>query len=189
MLVYPRVSSACRRANALSARGAIIMSFFGSLFATLTLLWEWKLSGPILALPFATFLLIAALALHVLKMPGPGYELSKAAKKAVVWSSIAEGVGFFLVSQVLLNIHRLDLLLPGMALVVGLHFLPIAHASRFSGYFVLGIALIVAAAAGALIGPGGGQLAGFAAALALSIASIAAIRRDLKSKQASGAVS
>ena len=39
--------------------------------------------------------------------------------------------GLLLAFNIVINLHRPDLLLPSMALVVGLHFLPIAFAAGF----------------------------------------------------------
>ncbi len=101
-----------------------------------------------------------------------------------MWSSIGEGMGLFLVSNIVINLHRPGLLLPSMALVVGLHFLPIARAAGFRPFYVLGSALILAALVGFLAGaPTGGELAGFMAAGALWLASVLAIRRDLAAKE------
>ncbi len=100
-----------------------------------------------------------------------------------MWSSIGEGLGLFLAGNIVMNLHRPDLLLPAMALVVGLHFLPIAQAARFRPFFLLGGALIVAALAGfALAAPLGGSLAGFSAAAALWLAAAMAVRRDHRAK-------
>ena len=100
-----------------------------------------------------------------------------------MWSSIGEGIGLFIASNIVINLHRPDLLLPSMALVVGLHFLPIAHAARFRPFYVLGSALIIAALAGFLAGaPTGGEMAGFMAAGALWLASVMAILRDRAAK-------
>ncbi|GAN91158.1 hypothetical protein Gbfr_025_018 [Gluconobacter frateurii M-2] len=66
-----------------------------------------------------------------------------------------------------------------MALVVGLHFLPIAFAAGFRPFYVLGAALIVAATVGFAVGASmGGKIAGLMAAGALWLASGIAIRRD-----------
>ena len=70
-----------------------------------------------------------------------------------------------------------------MALVVGLHFLPIAFAARFGPFYALATALIIAAIAGFIIGtPMGGAVAGFMAAGALWLASGMAVRRDWLAK-------
>ena len=100
-----------------------------------------------------------------------------------MWSSIGEGIGLFLASNIFINLHRPDLLLPSMALVVGLHFLPIAFAAGFRPFYVLGTAVIVAATAGFIVGaPTGGEVAGLTAAGALWLASGIAVRRDWLAK-------
>ena len=48
-----------------------------------------------------------------------------------MWSSIGEGVGLFAAAQLTISLGHRELLLPAMALVVGLHFLPIALAVPF----------------------------------------------------------
>jgi hypothetical protein len=103
-----------------------------------------------------------------------------------MWSSIGEGIGLFLVTNIVINLHYPQLLLPSMAIVVGLHFLPIAYAEKFQPFYVLGFALILSAILGFVIeAPVGGELAGLMAACSLWLASMIAIGRDLKAKQAS----
>jgi len=168
----------------MGAWGALIMSFFGALFASLTLYWQWHVSGIALALPFSGFVLIGLAAGYVIRSPGAGIEPSPAENRAIMWSSIGEGVGLFLASNIVLNLQRPDLLLPSMALVVGLHFLPIAYAGGFRPFYALGTALIVAAVAGFVVGAAtGGAIAGFMAAGALWVASAIAVRRDWSAKR------
>jgi hypothetical protein len=159
--------------------GAIIMGFFGAVFAAVTLAWQYHVAGFALAVPFVVFAGIALAAAYLLRLPGTGVEPSERAGRVIMWSSIGEGVGLFIVANVVQNLHRPELLLPAMVLVVGLHFLPIAAAAPFRPFYVLGGALILAAIAGVLVAPPlGGVIAGFAAAAALWIASLLAIRRD-----------
>lgn len=173
----------------MSAWGALIMSFFGAVFVALTMSWQLQISGPLLALPFLGFALIALAAVLVIRLPGAGVTLPEKAEKAIMWATIGEGVGLFLAANFAINLHRQDLLLPAMALVVGLHFVPIAIAAAFRPFLALGGALILAAVAGFLIGaPAGGEVAGFAAALALWVASILAVVRDRRAKLSSGPV-
>ena len=170
----------------MGARGAVIMGFFGAVFAALTMHLQWRVLGLMLALPFVVFLAIAAAALHTMRLKGNGVVLSESTKKALMWSSIGEGIGIFLASNVVANLHRDDLLLPAIALVVGLHFLPIARAASFRPFYVLGAVLLASAIIGFLVGaPVGGEIAGIAAALSLWLASLAAIRRDWQEKRAS----
>jgi hypothetical protein len=159
------------------------MSFFGAVFASLTLYWQWHLNGAALALPFLGFVLIGLAASYVIRSPGEGIEPSPKEERAIMWSSIGEGVGLFLASNIVFNLHRPDLLLPSMALVVGLHFLPIAFAASFRPFYVLGTVLVLVAIAGFVLrAPTGGEIAGFMAAGALWLASAIAVRRDWSAK-------
>jgi hypothetical protein len=167
----------------MGAWGAIIMGFFGSLFAALTLSFQYHVAGAALAVPFVVFVAIGLAAAYVLRLPGPGIEPSERAGRVIMWSSIGEGIGLFVAANLVMNLHRPELLLPAMALVVGLHFLPIAYAAPFQPFYVLGGALIVAAIAGALVAaPIGGAVAGLAAAGALWLAALTAVRRDYRAR-------
>jgi hypothetical protein len=166
------------------AWGALIMSFFGAVFVALTLYWQWHLSGITLALPFLGFVLIGLAASYVIRAPGKGIKPSPKEERAIMWSSIGEGIGLFLAANIVVNKHRPDLLLPSMALVVGLHFLPIAFAAGFRPFYVLGTALIFAAIMGFIVeAPAGGKVAGLMAAGALWLASGIAVRRDWLAKR------
>jgi len=170
----------------MGAWGAIIMGFFGSVFAALTLALQFHLGGAVLAAPFVLFIGIALAAAQTLRSPGRGIEPSPRAGKAIMWASIGEGVGLFVAANLVQNLHRPDLLLPAMALVVGLHFLPIAYAAPFRPFYALGAALILAAIAGCVVAaPLGGAVAGLAAASALWIAASVAIGRDRRTRRAS----
>ncbi len=132
-----------------------------------------------LVLPFLGFVLIGIAAHHVIRTPGGSIKPSPREERAIMWSSIGEGVGLFLAANIVMNLHRPDLLLPSMALVVGLHFLPIAFAAGFRPFHGLGTALVVAAIMGFVMkAPTGGAVAGFMAAGALWLASALALRRD-----------
>jgi hypothetical protein len=166
------------------AWGGLIMGFFGAVFAALTMHWQWNISGETLAAPFVVFAAIGVSAVICIRLPGQGFTLSRRAEKAIMWSSIAEGIGLFVGSQFVLNLHRPELLLPVMALIVGLHFLPIALVSAYDGYYVLGGALVFSGVIGCIIsGPSGGELAGVAATVALWIAAILAVHRDWRAKR------
>jgi hypothetical protein len=166
----------------MGAWGAIIMGFFGSLFATLTLAFQFGWTGIWLGLPYAMFVAIALAAIIVIRRPGEGVSPSPRAEKVIMWSSIGEGIGLFLCSFVINFGHR-ELLLPAMALVVGLHFLPMAHFISFRPFYVLGLALLVAAALGFGIGHQiGGTVSGSAGAAALWVAALMAAYRDMKAK-------
>ena len=162
------------------------MSFFGAVFAGLTMYWQWDTSGVALATPFLVFAAIGLAAAYVIRLPGSGFAPSEKTERAIMWSSIAEGVGLFLAGNIVMNLHRPELLLPAMALIVGLHFLPIAHAASFRALYVLAAALVVSAVIGFILGaPAGGTVAGFMAAIGLWVAAMLAVRRDWLTKRGS----
>jgi hypothetical protein len=170
----------------MGAWGAIIMSFFGALFAALTLGFQFHWTGLKLGLPFALFAIIALAAALVIRRPGEGISPSKQAERVIMWSSIGEGVGLFLAANLVINLGHREMLLPAMAVVVGLHFLPMAYAIPFRPFYGLGFALLAAAAAGFALGaPTGGAVSGFAGAIALWVAALLAVRRDMKAKSIS----
>ena len=55
----------------------------------------------------------------------PAAEQKRLAR-VFMWSSIGEGIGIFIVINVLVNLGMADRFMAGIALVVGLHFIPIA---------------------------------------------------------------
>jgi hypothetical protein len=169
----------------MGAAGAIIMSFFGAVFAAITLATQWGLAGGWLALPFALFLLIALAAWRTARAQGGAMPLPPGADKVIGWSSTAEGVGIFLAANLVINLHHPEWLLPAMALVVGLHFIPIAVAIPFRPFLALAAVLLVVAAAGFLLhAPLGPELAGFGAAAALWSAAAMAVRRQARWREA-----
>jgi len=165
------------------AWGVVVMSFFGAVFAALTIYWQWHVSSGTLALPFVVFAIVGLVAAHVIRLPGTGIIPTAKTQRALIWSSMAEGGGMFVASNLVINLHRPDLLLPAMALVVGMHFLPIALAASFRPFYILGVALILSAIIGFIVGaPTGGAIAGFMAGAGLWIAAILAVSRDWRAK-------
>lgn len=169
----------------MGAVGAIIMAFFGSVFAAMTLALPLALRGPVLFAPFVVAAAIIAGAVIILRRPGPRSSLTPIQGRVIMWSSIAEGVGIFLAINVVVNLGHPEWQLPAIALIVGLHFIPIARATRLPAFRALAIALIVAAFAGILLlPPTGPVVAGSVAALALWWAAILAVRRDARAQRA-----
>ena len=170
----------------MGAWGAIIMSFFGALFAALTLAFELHWRGVMLGLPYIMFVAIGLAACLALRLPGDGIAPSKQAEKVIRWSSIAEGVGLFVAAQTTISLGHREMLLPAMALVVGLHFLPMARAIPFRPFYMLGVALLAASAAGfAIGGTTGAEVAGFSGAIALWLAAILAVGREREARATS----
>lgn len=164
--------------------GGIIMGFFGAIFAALTMDWQWHVTGPLLMAPLLGSGVIALVAIHVIRLPGQGVIASERVGRVIVWSSVAEGIGVFLAANIVVNLNRPEWLLPAIALIVGLHFLPIAIAATFRPFYILGTTLIGSAIIGVVApAPAGGEIAGFSAAAGLYVAAILAVRRDRDAKR------
>ena len=167
----------------MGASGAVVMSFFGALFASLTLLLQFQRSGPKIALPFIVFGIVAIAALIVAKLPG-AFSKPEGSGRVIMWSSIGEGAALFVVNEILINSGRSDLIIPAMVVIVGLHFIPIAYLVPFRPLYVLAMTMVVAGVTGFLASqPSGGAIAGFVAAGALVTASIAGISREWSAKR------
>ncbi len=169
----------------MGASGAIIMSFFAAVFASMTLLLQLKCTGLELGIPFIGFAGIATAAMLAMRLPGDGFVRPEGSGRVMLWSSIGEGIGLFIVANLLANLGHRDVLLPAMALVVGLHFVPIAYWAPFRPLYNLAAVIILGGIVGLSMNqPTGGVIAGFTAAAALALASIAAIRRERLAKRA-----
>ena len=167
----------------MGASGAVVMSFFGASFASLTLLLQLQWTGLRLGLPFIGFAVIASAAMIVARLPGDGFKRPEKSGKVILWSSIGEGLGISLVNQTLMNLGHFDLIIPSTALIVGLHFIPIAYWAPFHQLYILAATIMVGGIVGLLVDqPAGGTVAGFTAATALLGASIAAVRREKLAK-------
>ena len=167
----------------MGASGAIVMSFFAAVFASTTLLLQLQWSGLDVGLPFIGFAAVAIAATLVIRLPGAGFVRPEGSGRVMMWSSMGEGVGLFVVANALANFGHQEMLLPAMALVVGLHFIPIAYWAPFRQLYVLAAVIILGGITGLLVDqPAGGMIAGFTAAAALALASIAAVRRERLAK-------
>jgi len=181
--LFPDVGLRSFRGHRMGASGAVVMSFFGAGFASLTLLLQLQWTGLKLGLPFIGFAVIAIAAMIVVRLPGDGFTRPEGSGKTMLWSSIGEGVGIFLVNELLISLGHSDLIVPAMALIVGLHFIPIAYWAPFHQLYILAATIILGGIVGLLIDqPAGGTVAGFTAAAALAGASIAAVRRERVAK-------
>jgi len=170
----------------MGAWGGIIMSFFGSVFATMTLALSFGWKGPILTVPFVAFVAIALAAALVIRGTGDGVSRSERAGRVIMWSSIGEGIGLFVAANLVVNLHHPELLLPAMALVVGLHFVPMAFGVPFRPFLILAVMLVSAAVIGGAVDqPLGSKVAGFTAAASLWVAALLAVRRDKVAKSGS----
>jgi len=74
----------------MGAWGAIIMSFFGAVFASTTLRFQFHRAGISFTSPFLIFAGIAGVAAWAIRQPGRGISTSERASRVIMWSSIAE---------------------------------------------------------------------------------------------------
>ncbi len=94
-----------------------------------------------------------------------------------IWSS-AEGVAIFLAANILINLHMAERLLPTMAIIVGLHFMPLARGIPARVYYWSGAALVLVGAMGWLLPPDDAPLAtGLLAAATLWGSALASAKR------------
>ena len=165
----------------MGSTGAVIMSFFGVIFCILGLGPEIGWTNPLFLIPFAIlgFIVMRVVALS---RRGSANLASASTDKVFMWATIGEGIGIVIVVNVLVNFGHRDLILPGIAAVVGLHFLPIAYVIPFRPFYAVAAGLLAAAAFGFLAGqPAGSEVAGVVAAVALWVASFTALSRESRS--------
>ena len=155
------------------------MSFFGGSFFAWAIVLTAGWRTPLLVIPVLIFLGFAAAAgLKLKRADGHLYAPSEHASKVMSWASAAEGVGIPVVALTLANTGHQAQVLPGIAAVVGLHFLPMAWALPFRPFYASAAFLLLAAVLGfSLQQPAGSIIAGAAAAFTLWTASFFALRR------------
>jgi hypothetical protein len=131
--------------------GRLIAQFIVCGFAAL---WAWygvsSLHGPawLAPLALAPSVLIPALALSRPRADGEDWKQAQRPFYIVV---ALEGIAIFALVNLAANLHRPDLIMPAIALVVGLHFLPLARIFRFPAYALTGLALCALAIGSAFI--------------------------------------
>jgi hypothetical protein len=98
--------------------------------------------------------------------------------RAVGIATAIEGVAIFLAANILFNLHMPTLLLPAIAIIVGLHFIPLARWIPVPLYYRTGAGLIAVGLAAALLPPDDRAIAtGVAAAVVLWASCILLVRR------------
>ncbi len=159
--------------------GALIMGFFGSGFFVAASVQQGGWRNPLIIAPALVFAGLALTAWRMIATAAPSaYSPSPAAEKVISRATMFEAIGVPVVAIGLANTGHAALVMPGVAAVVGLHFIPMGWAIPFRPFFGLAVAILVASGAGfALPQPTGSIVAGFIAALALWTASVLALRR------------
>ncbi len=135
--------------------GVIVLSVFAAVWAFLGL----HTSGQVLWVQVVPFALSLALTLAVLIIdrhaarPTPE-DRKRIGRTVMIWSFI-EGLAIFAGINVLANIGHNEWTLALIAVIVGLHFFPLAVGLRVPLYWLTGLGLIGVAAAGVVLVPSG----------------------------------
>ncbi|WP_052025191.1 hypothetical protein [Asticcacaulis sp. AC466] len=135
--------------------GVIVLSVFAAIWAFMGLHIAgqplWAQFAPLVA----SFMLILLAVTAGRNVPAPSPEERKRVGRTVmIWSAI-EGVAIFGGINVLVNMGHAEWEVAFIALIVGLHFFPLAIGLRAPLYWLTGLGLIGAAAAGVALMPFG----------------------------------
>ncbi|RUL75950.1 hypothetical protein EKH80_09500 [Dyella choica] len=156
------------------------MSIFGTIFMMVAVGLLTTSHSALLILPVLVLAAFLANLFRVRRSLSAIRQRTEQAGKVVMWSTIGEGVGIPVAINVVKNFGHPEWVLPAIALVVGLHFIPMAFAIPFKAFYALGAVLV----AGSIIGmmlpqPIGAALSGLIAGAGLWVASVLATRREL----------
>ena len=126
--------------------GIVILCVFAAIWGTAGLLVD-RMPVAWIALPVAVS---AALLLYSMRSSGgrvaPGAHVGRLVG---IWSGI-EGAAMFVAANVLISTHHQRALMPVFAVIVGVHFLPLARGIPLQVYYVTGGALIAVGLIGLL---------------------------------------
>lgn len=162
--------------------GAIVMSVFAAILGAVGIASKTGGFGWAILLPIV---ISAVLIWRGIERLGSDRAANAAQDKRVgrivMWASAAEGVGIFVVANVLMNAGLAARIVPGVAAIVGLHFVPMAYAIPFPRFYALAAVLLLVAAAGFSVGVGDAAVVGgVGAAIGLWAASALALGRSAK---------
>jgi hypothetical protein len=159
--------------------GALIMGFFGAGFFVTASVQEGGWRNPLIIAPVVVFAGLALTAWRMIAAAAPSaYSPSPAAAKVISRATMFEAIGVPVVAMGLANTGHGALVMPGVAAVVGLHFIPMGWAIPFRPFFGLAVVILAASCVGFVLPqPTGSMVAGFVSALALWTASVLALRR------------
>jgi len=133
--------------------GAIVLNVFAAIWCGLGLVF---LPAPLWLLPLpvvlSVTLILAAIRASRFVPPRTKEDESRVGRLIGIWSG-AEGVAFAIAFNVLRNIGLTDDIVPALAVIVGLHFIPLARGIPVPVYYLTAAGLVAAAAFGLLAPP------------------------------------
>ncbi len=137
--------------------GAILLSFFGSMWMLIALhghllLLVCSLLVPLLLVVRSAGLIRGSKRLSKREPPQTASEIvaENALQKRFTWIFAGEGIAIFLVVNVLANIGMSSLTVPAIGVIVGLHFLPLARVFRRPLYYWSGATQVLLCVGAAL---------------------------------------
>ena len=101
--------------------------------------------------PVISVILILVARARLKAEPEPSPDERKRIGKIVAWASGGEGLALFLAANVLINAGLSPYLATAFAVIVGLHFLPLAKVIPVPIYYVTALLLVLAGVAGLAI--------------------------------------
>jgi hypothetical protein len=156
--------------------GALIFAIFATAFFMAGLGPTVGPCSPILLLGFVLAAPVVIRAIQRVVRPDPPGGIRTG--RVIMWTTMAEAAAILLVVNVFRNTGLGDVILPGIALVVAIHFLPLGWASGLRRFYALAAAMVVASFIGFVIrGTEGTLVTGLASALTLWLGGIFALKR------------
>jgi hypothetical protein len=141
----------------MSTTGAMVTAFFAALWWVLGMWASGQTSVYLYLLPLLISASVVLLALRVrAKADVSPQELARR-KRLIIAATAAEGILLFVAVNALVNTGLGKFVAPAGAIIVGLHFLPLARWLPAPTYYVTGILLVMLGVAGCAIpgtGPG-----------------------------------
>lgn len=156
--------------------GALIFAIFATAFFMAGLAPTVGSTSPILLFGFVLAAPVVIRAVQRIVRPDPPGGIQTG--RVIMWSTMAEAVAILIVVNVFRTLRMDDLVLPGIAAIVSLHFIPIGLAANLRRFQALTAAMMAAAVAGfAIRGAAGTMGTGLGAALTLWLGGIFALQR------------
>ena len=156
--------------------GALIFAIFATAFFMAGLAPTVGPTSPILLLGFVLAAPVVTRAIQRIVRPDPPGGIRTG--RVIALSTMTEAAAILVLVSVFRAVHLDDVILPGIAAVVSLHFIPIGLAANLRRFQVLTVAMMACAVAGfAIRGAAGTMVTGLGAALTLWLGGIFALQR------------
>jgi hypothetical protein len=156
--------------------GALILAIFATAFFMAGLAPMVGPASPFLLLGFVLAAPVVVRAIQRIVRPDPPGGIRTG--RVIMWSTLVEAMAILLVVNIFRDTGLSDVVLPGIAAVVALHFVPIGLAAHLRRFQALAVAMMAAAVTGfAIRGAQGTMVTGLGAALTLWLGGIFALQR------------